>query len=316
MFANSLSSARSAGNGIFRWFGGLMLLCCLLGCGSDAGQPELVWGKRGVQNGDMVRPRAIAIDTHDRLYIVDFTARIQVYDREGRYLGPTWTTPDYRKGRPSGLSIDRAGNLIVSDSHYNCFRIYSLEGVELRRFGGEGGSAPGQLGYVSDVVQDEDGNYYIAEFGENQRISKFDREGSFLCCWGSAGSEPGQFSRARALALGPDGNLYVADACNDRIQVFSREGTLLRYWGGAGSALGELKYPYDLAFNKDGVLYVVENGNNRVQKFTTAGEPLGCWGGPGHAPGQLHNPWALAIDSRGRVHVVDTENHRIQRIDF
>src|SRR5579871_1087737 len=147
---------------------GLVWLCpLLLGCGSDAAGPALVWGKRGVQNGDMVRPRAIAIDAHDRLYIVDFTARIQVYDRDGQYLGPTWTTPDYRNGRPSGLSIDRDDNLIVSDSHYHCFRIYSPDGEQLRKFGGEGGTKPGQLGYVSDVVQDDDGNYYVAEFGEN-----------------------------------------------------------------------------------------------------------------------------------------------------
>jgi DNA-binding beta-propeller fold protein YncE len=299
---------------------GIHLLALFLiptfGCGDDPSRPELVWGRRGVQNGDMVRPRAVAIDARDRLYIVDFTARIQVYDRDGQYLGPTWATPDYRNGRPSGLSIDRDGNLIVSDSHYHCFRIYSTEGVELRKLGGDAGTAPGQLGYVSDVVQDAEGNYYVAEFGENQRISKFDTEGKFLFCWGSAGTEPGQFARARALALGPDGNLYVADACNHRIQVFSREGRLVRFWGQSGSEPGQLHYPYDLAFNKEGVLYVVENGNNRVQKFTRTGEPLGCWGGPGHALGQLHNPWALAIDSRGRVHVIDTENHRVQRIAF
>jgi DNA-binding beta-propeller fold protein YncE len=294
----------------------VLLLPSLLGCGGDGTQPELVWGRRGVQNGDMVRPRALAIDANDRLYVVDFTARIQVYDRDGHYLGPTWTTPDYRNGRPSGLSIAHDGNLIVSDSHYHCFRLYSPAGVVLRTFGGAGGTAAGQLGYVSDVVQDADGTYYVAEFGENQRISVFDGEGKFLRCWGSAGTEPGQFSRARALALGSDGNLYVADACNDRIQVFTRQGTLVRCWGDSGAEPGQLKYPYDLAFNKDGILYVVENGNNRVQKFTTTGKSLGCWGGPGHAPGQFHNPWALAIDRRGKVHVVDTENHRLQRIDF
>ncbi len=293
-----------------------LLLPTLLGCGGDPTYPELVWGRRGVQNGDMVRPRAAAIDADDRLYIVDFTARIQVYDRDGHYLGPTWTTPDYRNGRPSGLSVARDGNLIVSDSHYNCFRVYSPTGVELRKIGGESGTAVGQLGYVSDVVEDEEGNFYVAEFGQNQRISVFDAVGRFLRCWGSAGTEPGQFSRARALAWGPDGNLYVADACNDRIQVFTRQGTLVRCWGVSGAEPGQLKYPYDLAFNKSGILYVVENGNNRVQKFTATGETLGCWGGPGHAPGRLHNPWALAIDSRGRVHVVDTENHRLQRIDF
>ena len=68
------------------------------------------------------------------------TARIQVYDRDGLYLGITWRTPDYRNGRPSGLSIDRNGNVIVSDSHYHCFRIYSPDGVELCVFGGAGGT--------------------------------------------------------------------------------------------------------------------------------------------------------------------------------
>jgi DNA-binding beta-propeller fold protein YncE len=291
-------------------------LLALAGCVDDPARPELVWGRRGVQDGDLMRPRAIAIDARDRLYLVDFTARIQVYDRDGRYLERTWTTPDYRNGRPSGLSIDRDGNLLVSDSHYHCFRVYSPDGVELRRLGGQAGTGPGQLGYVSDVVQDADGFYYVAEFGQNQRITKLDADGRFVCCWGREGTEPGEFQRARALALGPDGNLYVADACNHRIQVFTRAGQLVRHWGQSGPEPGQLSYPYDLAFNKDGVLYVVEYGNNRVQKFTATGESLRCWGGPGRAPGQLHCPWALAVDSKGRIHVLDTENHRVQRIAF
>jgi DNA-binding beta-propeller fold protein YncE len=291
-----------------------LLLVAAAGCGGPSEQPEVLWGHRGVQNGDMVRPRAIAIDARDRLFIVDYTARIQSYDRDGNYLGVTWTTPDYRDGRPSGLSIARDGNLLVSDSHYHCFRIYNAEGKEKRCFGGQGGTEPGQLGYVSDVVQDEDGYFYAAEFGENQRISKFDENGHFVACWGSPGSEPGQFARVRALALGPDGNLYAADACNHRIQVFTRTGQLVRYWGGPGAEPGQLSYPYDLAFNAAGQLYVVEYGNHRVQKFTTEGVSLGTWGGPGSAPGKLHCPWALAVDSKGRVHVVDSENHRVQRI--
>jgi DNA-binding beta-propeller fold protein YncE len=293
-----------------------LLLLTVAGCGGVSSEPEVVWGQRGVQNGDLVRPRAIAIDAKDRLFIVDYTARIQVYNRDGNYLGATWTTPDYRNGRPSGLSIARDGNLIVSDSHYHCFRIYNAAGVELRYFGGQAGTAPGELGYVSDVVQDADGYFYVAEFGENQRISKFDGDGKFVACWGSPGTDPGQFARARALALGPDGNLYVADACNHRIQVFTRQGCLVRCWGEAGAAPGQLSYPYDLAFNAAGELYVVEYGNQRVQKFTSDGTSLGCWGGPGQAPGRLHCPWALAVDSHGSVHVMDTDNHRVQRIRF
>lgn len=300
-----------------RWFRCVSLgLLLLAGCGRVRTEPELVWGRRGVQDGDLIKPRAAAIDAHDHLYLVDYTARIQVYDRDGNYLHHTWTTPDYRNGRPSGLSIDRDGNLLVSDSHYHCLRIYTPEGQELRKIGGEAGSGPGQFGYITDAIQDSDGNYYIAEFGVNNRISKLDADGKFVCTWGSAGDEPGQFARPRALALGPDGNLYVADACNHRIQVFTRDGKLVRLWGSAGEGPGEMSYPYDLAFGPKGILYVVEYGNQRVQKFSAEGVSLGTWGGPGREPGHLAGPWALVVDSKGRVHVIDSGNHRVQRIAF
>jgi DNA-binding beta-propeller fold protein YncE len=299
--------------------GALVLLAATLllsaGCG-EVNRPQIVFGQRGVGDGEFARPRAIAIDGKDRLYIVDFSARIQVFDRDGTFIGPSWKTPDSSKGRPSGLSIDRDGNLIVSDSHYSCFRIYSPEGVELRKIGGDMGNGPGQLGYISDVVQDADGFFYVGEFGENQRISKFDADGHFVKCWGQPGSGPGEFARLRAMTLGPDGLLYVADSCNHRIQVFDRDGHLIRMWGEPGDAQGQLSYPYDLAFNKKGELYVVERGNARVQKFNAVGQSLGCWGSAGGGPGQFNGPWGLAVDSHDCIHVLDTENHRVQRIKF
>ncbi|MBI2807111.1 MAG: hypothetical protein HYX68_19190 [Planctomycetes bacterium] len=295
-----------------------MICLMLTGCGGGAGAPELVWGKRGVQDGELVKPRAIAIGPGDRLYLVDMTARIQAFDRNGRHLGVTWKPPKFSNGRPSGLGVDKAGNVIVSDSHYNCVRVYSPDGVLLRTIGGSAGTEPSQLSYVSDALCDDAGNFYISEFGENQRISKFDSAGTFVKCWGSPGSEIGQFARIRAMTLGPDGNLYVADSCNHRIQVFTHEGEFVRTFGTAGKEPGQLSYPFDVACStgRTPYLYVVESGNARVQKFTLEGESLGVWGSNGRAPGQLATPWALAVDSRGRVHVVDTMNDRVQRIDF
>jgi DNA-binding beta-propeller fold protein YncE len=285
------------------------------GCGPST-DPDLVWGKRGVLDGDVVRPRAAVIDAQDRLWIVDFTARIQAYSLDGEYTGPTFTTPDFRNGRPSGLGITRDGKLIVCDSHYNCIRIYEADGTELQKIGGEKGSGPGEFGYVSDAVQDSDGFYYVSEFGINERISKLDATGKFVTSWGKSGTAEGEFNRIRALALGPDGLLYVADSCNHRIQVFQKSGEFVKAIGSEGGGPGELKYPYDLAFGPKGDLYVVERGNHRVQKFSAAGVSLGTWGGPGRLPGQFADPWALVVDKKGRIHVIDTENHRVQRIKF
>jgi DNA-binding beta-propeller fold protein YncE len=291
-------------------------LLVLSGCGGPHALPEVVWGQHGTQPGDLVRPRAIAIDAQDRVFIVDFTARIQVFDRDGHFIGPCWFTPIHGEDGASGLSIDRDGNLLVSDTHYHCLRIFSADGKELRTIAKEPGSKPGQLAFVNDTVQDADGYFYIGEDGENCRITKLDKDGNFIKCWGSEGSEPGQFGRIRSLVLGPDNNLYICDALNHRIEVFTRDGQLVDCWGQPGSEPGQLSYPHDLAFGPHGELYVAERGNNRVQKFTRQGVSLGCWGGPGREPGRLHEPWALAVDSHGRVHIVDTENHRVQRIEF
>lgn len=296
----------------------LMLAILGAGCTGSSSKPEAVWGKHGVNDGQLVKPRAIAIGPDDRVYLVDWTARIQAFDRDGKYLGASWTPPDYRNGRPSGLSVDASGNVVVSDSHYHRVRVYSPTGELLQTIGGNPGVEPGQLSYVSDALRDADGNFYVAEFGENQRISKFDKDGKFLTCWGEPGERIGQFARIRGMTLGPDGNLYVADACNHRIQVFTKDGEFVRTFGSPGQQKGELSYPYDVAIapGRTPYLYVIEYGNSRVQKFTLEGESLGTWGGPGRGPGQFLSPWALAVDSRGRVLVADSTNDRVQRIDF
>src|SRR5262245_60138039 len=112
----------------------LVYLCLAgaLGCNGTSDRPDLVWGRKGVREGDFVRPRACVIDRTDRLWVVDFTARVQAFDLDGHHAGLTFVTPDYRKGRPSGLGLDRDGNLVVCDSHYSSLRVYDAEGRERR----------------------------------------------------------------------------------------------------------------------------------------------------------------------------------------
>src|SRR5215207_4500527 len=110
----------------------IVAVAALAGCNGSSSRPELVWGKKGVRDGDLARPRAAVIDGKDRLWVVDFTARVQAFDLDGKHLGLTWRTPDFRNGRPSGLGLTRDGDLIVCDSHYHCLRVYDADGNETR----------------------------------------------------------------------------------------------------------------------------------------------------------------------------------------
>lgn len=292
----------------------LLTAVSLLGCDGRANsQPDVVWGIHGTRPGWLHKPRAAAFDGNDRLYMADLTDRIQAFDRDGKYL-LGWRTPDFNVDGPSGLTVDRYGRLLVSDTHFYRVLVYSLTGELLFQLGdGVQGTTPGRFGYPTDVVIDRAGNFYVGDYGDNDRIQVFSPDGTWLRQWGGHGYALGEFLKPRALAIDDQDRIYVADSCNHRIQVFDTMGKLLFHWGTRGDAPGQLNYPYDLAIGPDHALYVCEYGNHRVQKFSLDGQSLGVWGSAGRGPGQLYNPFALAIDRTGAVSVIDSNNHRVQR---
>jgi hypothetical protein len=66
---------------------------------------------------------------------------------------------------------------------------------------------------------DAENNLYIAD-AANNRVQKFDSNGTYLEQWGAEGSGNGQFSMPDGVAIDASGNIYVADRFNDRIQKF------------------------------------------------------------------------------------------------
>jgi sugar lactone lactonase YvrE len=296
-------------------------LWALAGCGTagpQQGQLDTVWGRAGTTPGRFNHPRAICIDGDDLLYIVDKTPRIQVFTTEGK-LVHSWQTPDFEYGKPCGLSFDLDGNLLVADTHYYRILTYTKTGqlLEQKTIGGERGFTPGKFHFVTDCQQDQQGNFYIAEYGEFDRVQKFSRDRRFVVQWGGHGSDLGQFLRPQKMEFDRAGLLWITDACNHRLQIFDVSGNepkLTKTWGEYGAAPGQISYPYDLHLVEDeGLVYLCEFGNHRVQKFTLAGEFLGSWGRNGRQRGELDQPWGITRDSLGRMYVIDTYNHRVQR---
>ena len=78
----------------------------------------------------------------------------------------------------------------------------------------------GQFYSPGGISVDSSGNVYVADT-YNNRIQKFDSNGTFITKWGSEGSENGQFDRPEGIAVDSSGKVYVADYGNSRIQKFS-----------------------------------------------------------------------------------------------
>ncbi len=291
-----------------------------IGNNAAALSPAAVWGRKGLSDGRLMKPRAVQCSPKDELYIVDMTGRIQIFDTAGEYLRG-WRTPEIKQGKPTGLAFSNDGNLIVADTHYFRVLFYSPDGEldETRTIGGTHGDKPGEFHFVTDVAEDSRGHFFVGQYGQIDHIQEFAPDGTYIQTFGNQGSKPGEFSRPQSLVIDGEGLLWIADACNHRIQIYDVSGghpELVNIWGSAGDAAGQLRFPYGLDFDEDGTVLVCEYGNHRVQRFDRDGKSLQLWGGAGKEAGKFDNPWALAFASDRRLFVLDSENHRVQKFLF
>jgi hypothetical protein len=316
---------------------GLVVLLALGGCAPGPAGNETplasrlfsraqVIGTRGVGLGQFNKPRSVALDLQDNLYVVDMTGRVQKFSSNGLFL-LSWQMPQTELGKPKGLCRDRQGNIVVVEPHYQRINHFSPSG-QLAAQWGRRGTNSGQFMMPRAVAVNSQNEILVSEYGPAERVQRFrlggERGGEsgtgraaaprFLGAIGRGGTGPGEFNRPEGLCVDAQDRIYVADSCNHRIQVFSREGGWLRTYGKAGNGRGELSYPYDICVDAAGRQYVCEFGNSRIQVFDAKDEPIEIIGGPGAAAGQFNNPWGLALDSAGNLYVADSQNHRVQKL--
>lgn len=273
-----------------------------------------VIGSRGTGAGQFNKPRSLAVDRDDNLYVVDLTGRVQKFSPDGQYL-LSWQMPQTDKGKPKGMIKDQDGNVVVIEPHYSRVNHFDPNGKLLAQWG-ENGTNQSMLQFPRAVAINSRGEIYLSEYGLVERVQRFSHRGTkFLQAFGKPGTDPAEFNRPEGLGIGPDDLVYVADSCNHRIQVFSPEGKFLKAFGHAGASPAELSYPYDVRVDLDGNLFVCEFGNSRVQIFDPEFHSLEIIGGAGSEPGEMNNPWAIALDSCGNLYVADSANHRVQKFN-
>lgn len=270
-------------------------------------------GKRGTGVGEFNKPRSLAVDRDDNLYVVDLTARVQKFSPDGKYLG-VWQMSETDKGKPKGMCCDAQGLIMVLEPHYSRVNHFSPDGKLVRQWGTHG-TNDGELAFPRAVAADASGNIYVSEYGLRERVQSFARpDAKWLTTVGREGTAPGEFNRPEGLGFDALGRLYVADSCNHRIQVFARDGQWLAAYGKPGTKTNELSYPYDVRVDDLGFQFVCEFGNSRIHVFDREHHAVEVIGRAGSAPGEFSNPWSIALDSQGNLYVADAQNHRVQKL--
>jgi len=301
----------------------ILSVLCFVGC-SPANESNLapikskffsnvqIIGSRGTALGEFNKPRSVALDRNDNLFVIDMTGRVQKFSSNGVFL-TSWQMPQTDKGKPKGMCNDRDGNIVLVEPHYSRVNYFSPDGKLVVQFGVDGTNS-GQLAFPRGVGVNSHNEIFLSEYGKVERVQRFSAHGEkFLGSFGQPGNGAGEFNRVEGLGIDAKDQIYLADSCNHRIQIFSADGKFLRSYGKAGNGVGELSYPYDVRVDAAGNQFVCEFGNSRIQIFDANDRPLEILGEAGGAPGQFSNPWSMAFDSKGNLYVADSQNHRVQK---
>ncbi len=299
------------------------------------------FGSSGNNDGEFDEPRGIAIDSADNIWVTDYNNyRVQKFASNGTYISQFGSSGsgDGQFSEMYGIDVDGSGNIYVADRGNCRIQKFNSSGVFVAKWGANGGDGTcdennGEFDSPRDVKVDSSGNIYVVD-EDNDRIQKFDSNGTYISQFGGFGSleispssDLGKFNAPRDMAQDSQGNIYVADGSNNRIQKFSSSGVFIEAWGANGgdgtngTGNGEFDFPEAIVIDSSDNVYVGEANNYRVQKFDSDGNFIAKWGAnggngsSGSGNGEFSSIRGLAIASDGNLLVVDNGNYRVQKIN-
>jgi len=222
-------------------------------------------------------------------------------------------------------------------------------------YNGDGGPAiTANLGYLTGITVDADGNIYFSDGAANV-IRKIDIStgtistiaGTFLGFNvvdptpfhgdGGAGTSA-HLNVPLGVAVDITGNVYIADAGNNVIRkVTVSTGIIDAIAGQATSSLGysgdgglatkaQLYTPYDVAVDQSGNVYIADSQNHVIRKITSTTGIISTLAGSGPSnagysgdggpaiSAKLNTPQGVTVDASGNVLIVDTGNHAIRKV--
>lgn len=296
---------------------------------SPSGKRLFRFGGEGTGDGMFMGDiRGVEVSASGRVFVSDDgNHRVQVFTSKGayRYQFGNKGTGAKRLVDARGLTTTPDGVVVVADEWAFAVKewAYTKTGATFQRqLFGSAPPVPGVNSPRGVAVDPNTGALYAVDWW-NQRIEKFEADGTYQFEWGRRGTkqEPGSINFAWDAAVDPaSGNVFVANRESHEIEVFAPNGDYVTRWGTRGTTDGKLTFPQGVAFDPtDGSLLVADSGNDRIQRFdilpSGQGEWVATYGGPGSAPGEFDVPTEIAVADDGTIWVADTRNYRIQRRD-
>ncbi|XP_078702145.1 uncharacterized protein LOC144928058 [Branchiostoma floridae x Branchiostoma belcheri] len=161
--------------------------------------------------------RGIALDPRNNEHILVTEASqthcgVKVFSQDGG-LVREFRHPNCGMRLPEYITVDKDGNILLTDSTTHAVYIFDEYGKFLFKFGAKG-SQTGQLLYPNGICTDNSGNIIVADC-RNSRVQIFTSDGVYIRHINNHGHW------AEGVATGPGGHLVVTNFYNDTVTIYA-----------------------------------------------------------------------------------------------
>nr|XP_033806530.1 tripartite motif-containing protein 3 isoform X3 [Geotrypetes seraphini] len=230
---------------------------------------------------------------------------VQVFSSEGQFklrFGVRGRSPGQLQ-RPTGVTVDKNGDIIVADYDNRWVSIFSPEGKFKNKIGA------GRLMGPKGVAIDRNGHIIVVD-NKACCVFIFQCNGKLVSRFGSRGVADRQFAGTldgpHFVAVNNKNEIVVTDFHNHSVKVYSADGEFLFKFGSHGEGNGQFNAPTGVAVDSNGNIIVADWGNSRIQVFDSSGSFLSYIN---TMADPLYGPQGLALTSDGHVIVADSGNH-------
>lgn len=310
-------------------------------------------------------PESVAIDSKGNLFISDTgnhcirkvdadTGKITTVAGKGKmsgFDGDNGQATSALLDSPSGITLDRQGNLFIADFNNSRIRkvdvnsvITTVAGNEISGFNGDGKPATqASLSFPIGIFIDDSGNFLIAD-SANNRIRKVDAITGIISTIAGTGQDSYNGDQIAAtsanlnfptsVVVDSAGNLFITDSFHNRVRKVDAVSKMISTVAGNGTpdftgdgslATSSGLRPIDVIVDGTGNLVIAtDEDNNRIFKVDSQTQRILTLAGTGKvdfdgdnflATSAVVSPINLSFDNNGNLLIADRFTNRIRRVD-